>query len=148
MIISLGRRSPDDSSDLPGSRSRAGASRRRRSLRIRRRASLFGLAPGGVCQAGPVARIAGELLPRRFTLTHDETNRQRRFVFCGTFPTRLTRAVGVTHHRAPRSPDFPLRSNLTPMSPSMQDAKRPSSPSRFSLIILYIVAMFENHHPR
>ena len=31
--------------------------------------SLFGLAPGGVCLAKPVARLAGELLPRRFTLT-------------------------------------------------------------------------------
>jgi len=32
-------------------------------------APLFGLAPGGVCRARPVTRPAGELLPRRFTLT-------------------------------------------------------------------------------
>ena len=32
-------------------------------------ALLFGLAPGGVCQAGAVTRAAGELLPHRFTLT-------------------------------------------------------------------------------
>jgi len=32
-------------------------------------ALLFGLAPGGVCRAGAVARAAGELLPHRFTLT-------------------------------------------------------------------------------
>src|SRR3990170_2833288 len=32
-------------------------------------AFLFGLAPGGGCRANPVARVAGELLPRRFTLT-------------------------------------------------------------------------------
>src|SRR5215510_9149587 len=31
--------------------------------------SLLGLAPGGACRAGPVARPAGELLPHRFTLT-------------------------------------------------------------------------------
>ena len=31
-------------------------------------APLFGLAPGGVDQAGPVARPAGELLPHPFTL--------------------------------------------------------------------------------
>ena len=31
--------------------------------------SLFGLAPSGVYRARPVARPAGELLPRRFTLT-------------------------------------------------------------------------------
>ncbi len=32
-------------------------------------ASLCGLAPGGVCQALPVTRESGELLPHRFTLT-------------------------------------------------------------------------------
>ena len=31
--------------------------------------SLLGLAPGGACRAGTVARTAGELLPHRFTLT-------------------------------------------------------------------------------
>jgi hypothetical protein len=31
--------------------------------------SLYGLAPGGVCLATPVARGAGALLPHRFTLT-------------------------------------------------------------------------------
>ena len=30
---------------------------------------LFGLAPGGVCQAKPITRPAGALLPHRFTLT-------------------------------------------------------------------------------
>jgi len=32
-------------------------------------ALLLGLAPGGVCRAGAVTRVAGELLPHRFTLT-------------------------------------------------------------------------------
>jgi len=45
-------------------------------------AFLFGLAPGGVCQAGPVTRTAGELLPHRFTLA---PSTEGRFVFCGTF---------------------------------------------------------------
>ena len=31
--------------------------------------SLLGLAPGGACRAEPVTRLAGELLPHRFTLT-------------------------------------------------------------------------------
>jgi len=54
--------------------------------------ALLGLAPGGVCQASRVAPAAGALLPHRFTLTapRDKTGahaRQRRFVFCGTFPS-------------------------------------------------------------
>ncbi len=32
--------------------------------------SLLGLAPDGVCLAGPVTRTAGALLPHRFTLTN------------------------------------------------------------------------------
>ncbi len=43
-------------------------------------ALLFGLAPGGVCQASPVTRAAGELLPHRFTLAV----LRRRSIFCGT----------------------------------------------------------------
>jgi len=49
-----------------------------------RRAPLFGLAPGGVCRAGPVARTAGELLPHRFTLTRLPKGTGRS-VLCGTF---------------------------------------------------------------
>jgi len=45
-------------------------------------ALLFGLAPGGVCLADSVTRIAGELLPHRFTLTG---SMNRRSIFCGTF---------------------------------------------------------------
>ena len=64
-------------------------------------ALLFGLAPGGVCRAGAVARAAGELLPHRFTLTP-----------CGAvcFLLRCPRGcprLGVTQHPALRSPDFP-----------------------------------------
>jgi len=56
-------------------------------------ASLFGLAFSGVFLAEPITRPAGELLPRRFTLT--APRRSRRFTFCGTLrrvtPPRLER---------------------------------------------------------
>ncbi len=42
-------------------------------------ASLCDLAPGGVCQASPVARGSGGLLPHRFTLTLAGG-----LLFCGT----------------------------------------------------------------
>src|SRR3954469_18578993 len=70
MTISLGRRLPVASSDLPGSRNGSGQSASRQGPKARAgTAPLFGLAPGGVCRARPVTRPAGELLPRRFTLT-------------------------------------------------------------------------------
>ena len=58
--------------------------------RASRSAPLFGLAPDGVCRAKPVTRPAGELLPRRFTLTSGVTqaSRPRRSIFCGTVPIR------------------------------------------------------------
>ena len=39
------------------------------SLRLSGERNLFGLAPGGVYLAAPIARGTGELLPRLFTLT-------------------------------------------------------------------------------
>lgn len=71
MIISLGRRLPGASSDLPESRHGSGQSAEasRPFGRADPVAPLFGLAPGGVCRARPVTRPAGELLPHRFTLT-------------------------------------------------------------------------------
>jgi hypothetical protein len=45
---------------------------------------LFGLAPGGVYQAIPVARDTGELLPHLFTLIPRFAGR---YLFCGTFLT-------------------------------------------------------------
>src|SRR3954466_13501953 len=70
MTISLGRRFPDASSDLPGGRDGSGQSAARPIPEDRAgTAPLFGLAPGGVCRARPVTRPAGELLPHRFTLT-------------------------------------------------------------------------------
>src|SRR3954451_16979398 len=70
MTISLGRRSPGASSDLPGGHHGSGQSVADGPPcgETGRAAPLFGLAPGGVCRARPVTRPAGELLPRRFTL--------------------------------------------------------------------------------
>src|ERR1700741_1198035 len=68
MIISLGRRLPGASSGHTREH-HAGRASPARASRI---ALLFGLAPGGVYRAGPVARVAGELLPHRFTLTARE----------------------------------------------------------------------------
>ena len=65
-------------------------------------ALLFGLAPGGVCRAGPVTRIAGELLPHRFTLTRSKAGG----LFSVALSLRLP-PLGVTQHPALRSSDFP-----------------------------------------
>src|SRR5258708_29172544 len=79
MIISLGRRLPGASS---GHTREPHAGRASPAL-ASRIALLFGLAPGGVYRADPVTRVAGELLPHRFTLTARE---RRRSVLCGTDP--------------------------------------------------------------
>jgi hypothetical protein len=71
MVIPLGFRLPETSSDLPESSSGQPSN-----------ALLFGLAPGGVCRAPDVTAGTGELLPHRFTLAPPEA---RRFAFCGTF---------------------------------------------------------------
>jgi len=65
-------------------------------------ALLFGLAPGGVCRAGPVARTAGELLPHRFTLT--------RLAAGGLLSVALSLrlpSLDVIQHPALWSSDFP-----------------------------------------
>ena len=59
-----GRRLPAISCDLPGSSGGQPFN-----------ASLFGLAPGGVCRASPVTRGTGALLPHHFTLTRHQTVR-------------------------------------------------------------------------
>jgi hypothetical protein len=59
--IRLANASPRRSSDLPGSR--AG-----RTWPLAQPASLFGLAPGGVCRAAECCHRRGALLPHHFTL--------------------------------------------------------------------------------
>ena len=92
MIIHLGCRLPDTSSDLPGG-----------SCGPHSSTSLFGLAPGGVYPASPVTRRTGALLPHRFTLTPSET---RRFAFCCT----CLRVTATPRYGAPCPSVFGLSS--------------------------------------
>ena len=103
-IIHLGYASPRISSDLPGSLCGPHV---RSDLAIGLRASLFGLAPGGVCRAVECYHRRGALLPHPFTLTGPTFAGLGRFAFCCTFR-------GLTSPRrylapCPRSPDFPPR---------------------------------------
>ncbi len=71
------------------------------------RRNLFGLAPGGGCQALMVTHQAGGLLPHRFTLTGGMVTTG------GLFSVALSLGlppVGVTDLPALRCPDFPLPS--------------------------------------
>src|SRR5262249_61684831 len=74
-------------------------------------ALLFGLAPGGVYRAGPVARAAGELLPHRFTLTA-----RCRAAVCFLWHWSVeSPPLAVSQHPALWSPDFPpARVRLAP----------------------------------
>src|SRR4051812_13797277 len=65
--IHLGCVSPRTSSDLPGSLHGPCVQPRVRDPKLR--ASLFGLAPGGVCHATECYHRRGALLPHHFTLT-------------------------------------------------------------------------------
>jgi len=97
-IIHLGTPLPAPSSGLPGRIGRAALKR-----------VLYGLAPGGVYLADPVTRNAGGLLHHLFTLT-DRQCSKRITVIGGFFSVALACGfprVGVTHHPALRSPDFP-----------------------------------------
>ena len=103
--IHLGCVSPRTSSDLPGSLHGPCVQPRVRDSKLR--ASLFGLAPGGVCRATECYHRRGALLPHPFTLTGPTCVGLRRFAFCCTFR-------GLTPPRrylapCPGSPDFPPR---------------------------------------
>ena len=121
MVISLGGRLLGPSSGLPGSRWRAGPTRRAadRETRPANPCPLFDLAPGGVCLAKPVARPAGELLPHRFTLTRWASPRGAcragRSAFCCTFPglaaggrypSPCPAEPGLSSRRPPRGTDY------------------------------------------
>ena len=84
------------------------------------RAPTFDLAPSGVYRAASVTRCAGGLLHHRFTLTEIASG--------GLFSVALSRGlprVGVTHHRALWSPDFPQQPKL---EVSITAAARPARP--------------------
>ncbi len=129
--ISLGRRLPAASSNLPGRI--CGPDQ---LATVARRFSLFGLAPGGVCLARLVTRPAGELLPHRFTLTAAATDESatasRRFAFCCTFPGLA--AGGRYPPPCPVEPGLSSPKSTAPeRSPTSQ---RPLGPLRPCLIIV------------
>ncbi len=76
MAIHLGRPLPDASRDLPGRR-------RGNPPGLAAVPPLFGLAPGGVYHAVPVA---GNAVRSYRTLSPLPIANKRRFAFCGTFP--------------------------------------------------------------
>ena len=83
---------------------------------------MLGLAPGGVCLAGPVTRAAGGLLHHLFTLTSRNWP-ERRPVFCGT----CRRVTPPGRYPAPRSVEFGLSSE-TRQADTASLAQRPSGP--------------------
>ena len=77
--------------------------------------SLLNLAPDGVCRASPVARVAGALLPHRFTLT------------CAT--RRRPSAVCSLWHFPAGHPGWPLASILPCGAPTFRNPLgEPSKP--------------------
>ena len=68
---------------------------------------LFGLSPGGVYQATPIAQGTGELLPHLFTLTSLKADAlSGRYIFCGTFliPELCLAATGDSLYYGPPCP--------------------------------------------
>ena len=127
-ILSETRPSPDDHfSRTPIARrlqrptrksSRIGPIRRHRSCMIAKSVPLLPylvLLPVGFAEPG---RSPGLLVSSYLAVSPlpQGDGSLGRFVFCGTFPTR-DRAVGVTHHRALWSPDFPPRHVSEPWFP-------------------------------
>ena len=107
--IHLGLPSPTGSSDLPAGS--GGPPSIAYANPLVSQGILLDLAPGGVYRAAPIARNAGGLLHRRFTLTgHWQANAG------GLFSVALSRGsprVAVNNHPALWSPDFPRRTCLT-----------------------------------
>ncbi len=59
---------------------------------------LFGLAPGGVCQAAPITQCTGELLPRLFTLTHRGSRLEVRSSKFGVKSNKTLNSSLITHN--------------------------------------------------
>ncbi len=88
-------------------------------------AALLDLAPGGVYLAASIARDAGGLLHRRFTLTSARAG--------GLFSVALSRGsprVAVNNHLALWSPDFPRRDARTSTRPPGRLVRRGPDASR------------------
>ncbi len=99
MAIPLGLMLPPASSDLPESIEDGQSLEKNISPAL-----LFGLAPDGVCQAIPVTRNTGKLLPHLFTLTLQWILQSG--IFSAALSLRLL-PVAVSDRPALRSPDFP-----------------------------------------
>jgi hypothetical protein len=95
------------------------------SVRGRAALSLLNLAPDGVCRAGPVARVAGALLPHRFTLT------------CAT--RRWPSAVCSLWHFPAGHPGWPLASILPCGAPTFLspfgEPNEPRPPGRLTVAV-------------
>ncbi len=117
----LGAWSPMLSGDLPGC---AGTSHAGEppAAPYSAHTSLFGLAPRGVCQATPVTRSAGGLLPHRFTLAsmtpcsgelHERIGGLFSVALSVGHPLRDDRPA-VSRRAALRSSDFPQEPKAAP----------------------------------
>ena len=107
---------------------RAAASRFTRAVRPTRQLGraalercLLGLAPGGACRAGAVARAAGALLPHRFTLT-PPPRKSKRGAVC--FLLRLREVAPAWVTPAP----CPAESGLSSTARCATAAARPAPP--------------------
>ena len=95
--IHLGRLLPNGSSSQPGS---LGAKLTCRAHERTGARPLFGLAPGGVCHAGRVAKTPVRSC-RTLSPLPVSFRRHRRYTLCGTFPKRRPERrcpAGVTRH--------------------------------------------------
>jgi hypothetical protein len=124
-VISLGRRLPAASSNLPGSFCEPD-----KLATVARSSPCVVLLQVGFAEQ-PVTRTAGALLPHRFTLTTRSwpTNQPRpRGGLLSVALSLSSRTVGVTHHPVLWSPDFPLRNRLIPKDHTV--SQRPLGPLR------------------
>lgn len=119
---------PPQGSDHP-SRSTVAGTLKRPTRTLGRAAlerALSGLAPSGVYRAAPVTRGAGGLLHHRFTLTRSCPEGNPGGLFSVALACGLPR-VGVTHHSALRSPDFPRRA-ADRLLPAAAPTRSPGQP--------------------
>jgi hypothetical protein len=124
-VISLGRRLPAASSNLPESFCEPD-----KLATVARSSPCVVLLQVGFAEQ-PVTRTAGALLPHRFTLTARSwptSQPQSRGGLLSVALSLSSRTVGVTHHPVLWSPDFPLRNRSIPKDRVV--SQRPLGPLR------------------